>query len=87
MTTHTTPRARHFSDFDAYADAMAHAAIADLPAATNYDDYAERRAKRDAIRAAINAAEDLARDRWERHVEHMEDLYERGVGPAWEGMV
>ena len=80
----TSPR--KFANYEAFAAAVAHAVIQALPAVTNYDDYAERRAKRDAIRAALDAAEELARDKWEAHVEHMEELYERGVGPSWEGM-
>ena len=78
---------RHFSNFDGYADAMCHEAIKDLPKTSSYHDHAENFAIRAKVRAAMDAAEDLARDRWDRHVEHMEDLYERGVGPAWEGMV
>ena len=36
------------------------------------------------IQSALDVAEELARDKWDAYVEHMEDLYERGVGPAWE---
>ena len=75
---------RYFTNFDAFADAVAHAAIQGLPQVTNYDSYDECRAKRDAIRAALDVAEELARDKWEAYCEHMEDMYERGVGPAWE---
>lgn len=75
---------RYFTNFDAFADAVAHAAIQGLPKVTNYDSYDESRAKRAAIRAAMDAAEEKARDKWEAYCEHMEDMYERGVGPAWE---
>lgn len=73
-----------FTNYDSFADAVAHDAIKALPRVTNYDDYDARRAKRDAIRAALDVAEDVARDKWEAYVEHMEDLYERGVGPGWD---
>ena len=75
---------RYFTNFDAFADAVAHAAIQGLPVVTNYDGHEERIAKRAAIRAALDVAEELARDKWEAYCEHMEDMYERGVGPAWE---
>ena len=75
---------RYFTNFDAFADAVAHSTIQGLPQVTNYDSYDECRAKRDAIRAAMDAAEEKARDKWEAYCEHMEDMYERGVGPAWE---
>ena len=77
-------RPRYFTNFDAFADAVAHSAIQGLPAITNYDEYDARIAKSAAIRAALDAAEEKARDKWEAYCEHMEDMYERGVGPAWE---
>ena len=75
---------RYFTNFDAYADAVAHEATNRLPKTSPYDSYEQNHAKRDAIRAALDVAEELARDKWEAYCEHMEDMYERGVGPAWE---
>ena len=75
---------RHYADFDRYADAVVHAAIAGLPSPGHYDDHDTYHAKRQAIYAAMAEAEAEARDEWESHVDHMEDLYERGVGPAWD---
>ena len=75
---------RYFTNFDDFADAVAHAAIQGLPVVTNYDEYDARIAKSAAIRAALDVAEEKARDKWEAYCEHMEDMYERGVGPAWE---
>ena len=75
---------RHYADFDRYADAVVHAAIQGLPQTSPYDSYEQNHAKRAAIRAAMDAAEEKARDKWEAYCEHMEDMYERGVGPAWE---
>ena len=80
MTIHP----RHYADFDRYADAVVRAAIADMPSPGHYDDYDAYVAKRQAIYAASVNAEEAARDKWEAYVEHMEDLYERGVGPAWD---
>lgn len=80
MTIHP----RHYADFDRYADAVVHAAIAGLPSPDHYDDHDTFLAKRQAIYAAMSAAEAEARDEWEAYIEHMEELYERGVGPAWE---
>jgi len=80
MTIHP----RHYTDFDRYADAVVHAAIAGLPSPDRYDDHDTYVAKRQAIYAAMAEAEAEARDEWEAHVDHMEDLYERGVGPAWD---
>lgn len=75
---------RYFTNFDAFADAVAHSAIQGLPQTSPYDSFEVNHAKRNAIRAALDVAEELARDKWEAYCEHMEDMYERGVGPAWE---
>ena len=75
---------RNFTNFDAFADAVAHAAIQGLPVVTDYDGHKERIAKLAAIRDAMDAAKEKARDKWEAYCDHMEDLYERGVGPSWE---
>ena len=75
---------RNYSTYDDYADALARDAISALPQTSPYDSFEVNHAKRDAIRAALDVAEELARDKWEAYCEHMEDMYERGVGPAWE---
>ncbi|HRH13416.1 MAG TPA: hypothetical protein PK225_03595 [Azonexus sp.] len=80
MTIHP----RHYADFDPYADAVAHEATNLLPQTSPYDSYEQNHAKRNAIRAALDEAEEVARDKWERYLDDMQDLYERGVGPAWD---
>ena len=80
MTIHP----RHYTDFDRYADAVAHEATTLLPQTSPYDSYEQNHAKRNAIRAALDEAEEVARDKWERYLDDMQDLYERGVGPAWD---
>ena len=78
------PHPRHYADFDRYADAVAHEATNLLPQTSPYDSYEQNHAKRNAIRAALDEAEEVARDKWERYLDDMQDLYERGVGPAWD---
>lgn len=75
---------RNFTTYDTYADAVAREATSALPQTSPYDSFEVNHAKRNAIRAAMDAAEEKARDKWEAYIDHMEDLYERGVGPAWE---
>ena len=79
-----TIQPRNYSDFDTYADAVAHEATNLLPQTSPYDSYEQNHAKRNAIRAALDEAEEVARDKWERYLDDMQDLYERGVGPAWD---
>jgi hypothetical protein len=79
--TKTNPR--RFTDYDAFALAFVVDATLHLPAVSHYDSFTEARAKAAALRKAAVEAEEAAREEWQAHIEHMEELYERGVGPAW----
>ena len=62
----------HYRDRDAFVDACVDEARAKFP----------DRDQRGLKETATMIADDL----WDDYCDHMEDLWERGVGPAWEGV-
>lgn len=77
---------RHHSDFNSFAEAFVARRLSQHEPVSPYDDWMTAAAKeRHNARDRAYAIED-AREVWEAHLDHMEDLYERGVGPAWDEM-
>ena len=79
-----TIKPKNFATLDAFADALANDAIKGLPVPRMDDDHETAQAKRAAIRDAMEAAEERAWDLWGRWIEDCEEMFDRGVGPAWE---
>lgn len=80
MTIHP----RQFDSLPAFAEAMVREAYSMADQPQEGDDAATQARKRADRMAATEAAEEAAFDRWSDYVENAANLYEQGVGPAWE---
>lgn len=78
-----TPDPKHFTGLAEFEAAYVAHALRDAPQVGHYDSYAEASAKQAVIEDLREAATERAWLEWDAHVAHMEELYERGVGPAW----
>jgi len=80
------PNPRMFANFDDYQTACVDFAVSALPRVEHFDDYATAKAKASARADAADAAREDAFERWDDYIDRCVDAYDRGVGPAWEGM-
>ena len=78
------PNPLRHSTCASFRDAYVAWATADLPRATQYDDFATAEAKRRALTEASISATEVAWDIYDYAIELATEDYERGVGPSWE---
>jgi len=77
------PHPRHYTHEEQFISARMDHAAAVLPQVTRYDDYAAATGKRAAIAQAREEACEAARETWADWLEYASEIYERGIGPAW----
>jgi tRNA U34 5-methylaminomethyl-2-thiouridine-forming methyltransferase MnmC len=78
-----TPAPKHFTDLSAFLDAYVTHALRNAPKVERYDSYADASEKQAVIEDLREAATERAWLEWDAHVDRMQELYERGIGPAW----
>lgn len=82
--THKDISPRDFKDLGSFEDAFVAHRLSQFEPILKIDDYitAQRKAKLNS--QAADCAKEDAWEIWSSYVERMEDLYERGIGPAWD---
>ena len=78
------PEPRAFTNFDDYELACMNAISADMPRPDPSDETLAASMQRMAIYDAEDDVKEVAREKWTDYLDHCEDMWERGVGPAWE---
>jgi hypothetical protein len=78
---------RGYTNIDHFIEDFVARRIAGCEVVTGYHSFAAAQSIGRRNADIRYRAMDDAREAWDAYLEHMEELYERGIGPSWEGLI